>query len=130
MDSISWAIDWNPDLDEETSMKREVLRALKDDRILRVIKRLAEQAVEEAVDESLETEHLVWLDARSKHAFFIRVWYEASEKKVFIIIEENDHGDVGFLMLDGFSCANYGNAEAADTLQVEFKDPETLGVEP
>ncbi|MDX1611140.1 MAG: hypothetical protein R3185_02140 [Candidatus Thermoplasmatota archaeon] len=125
MDPLGWSVDWNPDFEDEPAIRREVARALQDERLTMAIRRLAEQAVAEALDDGLETEHLVWLDTRGNYAFFVRVWFEASEEKVFIIIEENDLGDVGFLMLEGLECATYGTNSV---LKVEFRDPETLGV--
>jgi hypothetical protein len=127
MESMTWRVDWNPDFEDDRFMKREVLRAIKNDKVLQTIRRLADQAVREAKDDDLETEHLVWLDTRGKYAFFIRVWYEASEEKVFIIVEENDLGDVGFLIMENFDCATYSSA---GQLKVEFRDPDTFGVEP
>lgn len=126
MDHTTWVVDWNPDFEDDLSIKREVLRALKDGPVMETIALLTEQAVQEAVEEGLETEHLVWLDTRGNHAFFVRIWFEASEEKAFVIIEENDLGDVGFLLLDDHHCATYGSTP--DVLRVEFRDPETLGV--
>ncbi|HLE98166.1 MAG TPA: hypothetical protein VI997_12410 [Candidatus Thermoplasmatota archaeon] len=125
MESIVWTIDWNPEWEGDNRLKRDVLKALKDDTTISMIKRFAEQSVKEAVDLGLETEHIVWLDSSLTYAFFVRVWYETSESKLFIIIEENDLGDVGFLLLNDLDCASY-NEESL--LKVEFKDPEDYGV--
>ncbi len=127
MEPDPWTIDWNPDFADDLPMRRAVLRALDDERVASTVVSLAQQAMEEALDDGLETEHLVWLESPTKFALFIRVWFEASEEKVFVIVEENDLGDIGFLVLHGFECATY---EGDDKLRVEFRDPETLGVEP
>ena len=129
MEAIAWTIDWNPEFQSDAKLKREVLKCFRDIRILRTIKDFAERAQKEAVDDGLETEHILWLDASYKYALFVRVWYEASEEKAFIIIEENDLGDVGFFILDSMDCATY---EEERTLKVEFnekfRDPGALGV--
>ena len=125
MESIVWTIDWNPEWEGDNRLKRDVLKALKNDTTISTIKHFAEQSVKEAVDLGLETEHIVWLDSSLTYAFFVRVWYETSESKLFIIIEENDLGDVGFLLLNDLDCASY-NEESL--LKVEFKDPEDYGV--
>lgn len=125
MESIVWTIDWNPEFEDEARLKREILKALKDERTITTVKRFAEQAVKEAVDLGLETEHIVWLDSSFDYAFFVRVWYETSESKLFIIVEENDLGDVGFLLLNDLDCASYDEERV---LKVEFKDPEDMGV--
>lgn len=127
MESVTWAVDWNPDFEDDLTMKRAVLRALEDERVPETVQRLAEQSVDETLEDGLETEHLVWLDTDGKFAFFVRVWFEASEEKVFVIVEENDLGDIGFLLLDDFDCASY---DGKKVLKVEFEEPETLGVEP
>lgn len=127
MESIVWTIDWNPEFEDEVRLKKEILKALKDERTISTIKRFAEQAVKEAVDLHLETEHIVWLDSSFSYAFFVRVWYETSESKLFIIIEENDLGDVGFLLLNDLDCASYDEEKV---LKVEFKDPDDYGVQP
>ena len=126
MESLAWAVDWNPDFEDDRALKREVTRALKEPRIIETIRRFAREAVKEARDDGLETEHLVWLETKSKYAFFVRVWYEVSEGKVFIIVEENDLGDVGFLVMEDFDCATYSEGEM---LKVELKDPDDLGVQ-
>lgn len=126
MDHTAWVVDWNPDFEDDLSIKREVLRALKERSVMRTISQLTDQAIQEAVDDGLETEHLVWLDTRGNYAFFVRIWFEASEEKAFVIIEENDLGDIGFLLLDDHDCATYGSTP--DVLKVELRDPETLGV--
>ena len=125
MESLAWTIDWNPEFEDEARLKREILKALKDDKVVATVKRFAEQALKEALDDGLETEHIVWLDSSFTYAFFVRVWYEVSEQKLFIIIEENDLGDVGFLLLNDLECASYGEEKV---LKVEFKDPDDLGV--
>ena len=125
MESIVWTIDWNPEWEADQRLKRDVLKALKDETTIATIKRFAEQSVKEAVDLGLETEHILWLDSSLNYAFFVRVWYETSESKLFIIIEENDLGDVGFLLLNDLDCASY-NEE--NVLKVELRDPEDLGV--
>lgn len=129
MEAIAWTIDWNPEFRDDAKVKREVLKCFRDIRIIRTIKDFAERAMKEAAEEGLETEHILWLDASYRYALYVRVWYEASEEKMFIIIEENDLGDVGFFLLDTFDCATY---EEERTLKVEvndeFKDPGSLGV--
>ncbi len=128
MESIVWTVDWNPEFEEEARLKREILKALRDDRVMDTVKRFAEQAVREAKDLGLETEHIVWLDSALSYAFFVRVWYDLAEKKLFILVEENDLGDVGFLLIEDLQCASYGEGEGI--LKVEFKEPEDLGVPP
>jgi hypothetical protein len=129
MEAIAWTIDWNPEFQDDAKLKREVLKCFRDIRIIRTIKNFCERATTEAGDDGLETEHILWLDASYKYALFVRVWYEASEEKMFIIIEENDLGDVGFFLLDSFDCATY---EEERTVKVEyndkFRDPGHLGV--
>lgn len=128
MESIVWTIDWNPEFEDEARLKREILRALNDPRTIATIKRFAELSAKEAVEDGLETEHIIWLDSALTYAFFVRVWYETGEGKLFILVEENDLGDVGFLLLNDLECASYG--ESDDVLRVELKDPEDLGVPP
>ncbi|HEV8361623.1 MAG TPA: hypothetical protein VGR28_14335 [Candidatus Thermoplasmatota archaeon] len=129
MEAIAWSIDWNPEFREDAKLKREVLKCFRDLRVIQTIKDFAERAMHEAADDGLETEHIVWLDASYKYALFVRVWYEASEEKLFIIIEENDLGDVGFFLLDSMDCATYDEEKV---LRVEFnekfRDPGHLGV--
>lgn len=127
MEPLPWTVDWNPEFEEDPHIKRAVLRALKRDHVLETIERLAQQSIDETLRDGIETEHLVWLETDGKFAFFVRVWFEASEEKVFVIVEENDLGDIGFLLLDDFDCASY---DGRDVLKVEFEEPETLGVEP
>lgn len=127
MEPLPWAVDWNPDFEDDHRIKRAVLRALKEDNVLETIERLAQQSIEETLQDGIETEHLVWLEADAKFAFFVRIWFEASEEKVFVILEENDLGDVGFLLLEDFDCASY---DGEKVLTVEFREPDTLGVEP
>lgn len=128
MESIVWTIDWNPEFEDEARLKREILRALNDPKTIATIKRFAELAASEATEDALETEHIIWLDSGLTYAFFVRVWYETGEGKLFILVEENDLGDVGFLLLQEMECASYG--EDTDVLRVELKDPEDLGVPP
>lgn len=125
MESIVWTVDWNPEFEGEARLKREVLKALTDSKTIATIKRFAEQSQREAIDDHLETEHILWLDSSYEHAFFVRVWYEMTDEKLFILIEENDLGDVGMLAIEALECATYGEG---DVLKVELKDPEDLGV--
>jgi len=129
MEAIAWSIDWNPEFRGDQKLKREVLKCFRDIKVIRAIKDFAERATKEAKDEGLETEHVLWLDASTKYALFVRVWYEAGEEKVFLVIEENDLGDVGFFLLNDIECATY---EEERTLKVEynekFRDPGHLGV--
>jgi hypothetical protein len=129
MEAIAWTIDWNPEFQEDAKLKREVLKCFRDIRVIRTIKEFAERAIKESTEEGLETEHILWLDASYKYTLFVRVWHEASEEKVFLIIEENDLGDVGFFILDSMDCATYGEDRV---LKVEFndkfRDPGALGV--
>lgn len=127
MEPLPWAIDWNPDFEDDPRMKRAVLNALQRDGVADAVRRLASRSIEEVVEEGFETEHLVWLDNEDRFALFVRVWYEKTQGKVFAVVEENDLGDVCFLLLDDFDCASY---ERETVLEVEFEDPETLGVEP
>jgi hypothetical protein len=129
MEAIAWTIDWNPEFQEDAKLKREVLKCFRDIRIIRTIKDFAERAIKEAAQDGLETEHILWLDASYKYALFVRVWYEAGEEKLFLIIEENDLGDVGFFLLSDYACATY---EEEKSLKVEYsdkmRDPGSLGV--
>ncbi len=125
MESVVWRVDWNPEFEDEARLKREILKALKDEKTIETVRRFARQAQSEALEDGLETEHIVWLDSSFTYAFFVRVWYEVSEGKLFIIIEENDLGDVGFLLLSDLECASYNEERV---LKVELKDPEDLGV--
>lgn len=129
MESVVWTIDWNPEFEGEARLKREILRALNDGKTIATIRKFAEQSVKEAVEDGQETEHIIWLDSSYEHAFFVRVWYEISEQKLFLVVEENDLGDMGFLLFENLDCASYGE-ESGDALKVEFKDPEDLGVPP
>lgn len=126
MESIVWKVDWNPEFADEARLKREVLRTLGESRTIATIKRFAEQAQREALEDQLETEHILWLDSSYEHAFFVRVWYELTDEKLFILIEENDLGDVAMLAIEALDCASYGGDE--NLLKVEFADPEDLGV--
>lgn len=128
VESVVWTIDWNPEFQDEARLKREILRALGNPKTMATIKRFAEYSLREATDEGQETEHIVWLDSALSYAFFVRVWYDLAEKKLFILVEENDLGDVGFLLLQDLECASYGENESI--LKVEFADPEDLGVPP
>lgn len=129
MESVVWTVDWNPEFADEARLKREILRALGDAKTIATIRKFAEQSVKEAVEEGQETEHIIWLDSSYEHAFFVRVWYELSESKLFLVVEENDLGDMGFLLFENLECASYGEADD-DVLKVEFTDPEDLGVPP
>ena len=128
VESIVWTIDWNPEFADEARLKREILRSLNEPKTMATIKRFAEHSLQEANGEGMETEHIVWLDSALSYAFFVRVWYDLGEKKLFILVEENDLGDVGFLLLEELECASYGEEEGV--LKVEFKEPEDLGVPP
>ncbi len=128
METIAWTVDWNPEYEAEERIKREILGALKDTRTMAVVKRFAEAAEREANDDNLETEHIVWLDTSLSYAFFVRVWYDIAERKLFILVEENDLGDIGFLLISDLECATY-EAER-EVLKVEFREPEDLGVPP
>lgn len=130
MEAIAWTIDWNPEFQDDAKLKREVLKCFRDLRVITTIKDFAERAIKEASADGLETEHILWLDASYKYALYVRVWYEASEEKLFLIIEENDLGDVGFFLLDTMACATY---EEERTLKVEVTedaktDADNLGV--
>ena len=129
MESVTWTIDWNPEFEEEARLKREILRALNDGKTIATVRRFAEQSVKEAMEDGQETEHIIWLDSSYEHAFFVRVWYEISESKLFLVVEENDLGDMGFLLFENLECASY-HEDADDVLKVEFTDPEDLGVPP
>jgi hypothetical protein len=128
VESVVWTIDWNPEFEDEARLKREILRALGTPKVMATIKRFAEFAAQEASEDGLETEHIVWLDSALSYAFFVRVWFDLGEQKLFILVEENDLGDVGFLLIEDLACASYGEGEGI--LKVEFKEPEDLGVEP
>lgn len=127
MEPLPWSVDWNPDFEDDHRIKRAVLRALKEENVLETIEHLSQQSIQETLQDNIETEHLVWLESDGKFAFFVRIWFEASEEKVFVIVEENDLGDIGFLLLEDFDCASY---EGEKVLQVEFREPDTLGIEP
>lgn len=127
MESVVWTIDWNPEFEGEGRIKREILGALKNPKTMVTIKRFAEMSKKEATDEGLETEHIVWLDTSMTYAFFVRVWYDLVENKLFILVEENDLGDIGFLLLNDLECASYAQE---NVLKVEFTDPEDLGISP
>jgi hypothetical protein len=128
VESVVWTIDWNPEFEDEARLKREILRSLGNPKVMATIKRFAESAAQEAAEDGLETGHIVWLDSALSYAFFVRVWFDLGEQKLFILVEENDLGDVGFLLIEDLACASYGESESI--LKVEFKEPEDLGVEP
>jgi hypothetical protein len=125
MESSVWTIDWNPEFEHEARLKREILKALNDPKAIATVKRFAEHARKEGVDDGLETEHILWLDSGYSYAFFVRVWYDLADSKLYILVEENDLGDVGMLSLADLECASYGEDEV---LRVELTDPEDLGV--
>lgn len=127
-DPVTWTLDWNPEFEDEGRLKREILRSLGDAKTMAAVKRFADLAAKEAADDGLETEHIVWLDSALSYAFFVRVWFDLGEQKIFILVEENDLGDIGFLLLEDLACASYGEDESI--LKVEFKEPEDLGVPP
>jgi hypothetical protein len=127
MESVVWTIDWNPEVNDDERLKRELTKALQEERTIATIKRFAEQAVKESED-GLETEHLVWLDSHFSYAFFVRVWFDAADGKLCILVEENDLGDVGYVLIKDLECASYGE-EDDGTLKVEFADPDDLGVQ-
>lgn len=129
MESIVWTIDWNPEVADDSRLKRELMRALGESKTIATIKRFAETSQKEAEEEGLETEHLLWLDSHFSYAFFVRVWFDLGEAKLNILVEENDLGDVGFILLKDLACASY-TAEDEDVLKVEFTEPEDLGVPP
>lgn len=127
MDPLPWVIDWNPEFEDDTRMKRAVLQALRAEGVADTVRRLARRSIEEVVDHGFETEHLVWLDTQDRFALFVRVWYEETQDKVFAVVEENDLGDVCFLILEDHDCASY---DGEQVLEVKLEEPETLGVEP
>ncbi len=118
--SIFWTIDWNPEHERDAPMKRQIRASLEDEAVISAVKRFADQATREAEEHGLETEHMLWLDSGSTYAVFLRMWYEIAESKLFIVIEESDLGDVGFLILGDRECASY---EVSDVLQVEVMEP-------
>ena len=126
MESSVWTIDWNPEFEEESRLKREILKSLNDPKTIATVTRFAEHSRREALEEGQETEHILWLDSGYSYAFFIRVWYDMAESKLFILVEENDLGDVGMLKIGDLECATYSEDE--DVLRVEFTEPEDLGV--
>ncbi|HUR70127.1 MAG TPA: hypothetical protein VM370_12860 [Candidatus Thermoplasmatota archaeon] len=129
VESVVWTIDWNPEFEDEARLKREILRSLNSPKTMGIIKRFAESASREAAEDGMETEHIVWLDSALSYAFFVRVWFDLGEQKLFILVEENDLGDVGFLLLEDLACASYAESDEG-ILKVEFTDPEDLGVPP
>lgn len=129
MESLAWTVDWNPEVEEDARLKRELTKALQLPKTIATIKRYAELAQKEAVDDGLETEHLLWLDSHFSYAFFVRVWYDVADAQLCILVEENDLGDVGYVLIKDLACASYAmDEEEADVLRVEFTDPEDLGV--
>lgn len=129
MESLAWSVDWNPEVEDDARLKRELTKALNQPKAIATIKRYAEMAQKEALDDGLETEHLLWLDSHFSYAFFVRVWYDVSDAQLCILVEENDLGDVGYVLLKDLDCASYAEeAEEDSVLQVEFTDPEDLGV--
>lgn len=130
MESIVWTVDWNPEVDDDNKLKRELTKALQEAKTIETIKRFAELSTKEATEDGIETEHLLWLDSSFNYAFFVRVWHDLTESKLNILVEENDIGDVGFILLEDIECASY-TAEADErVLKVELVDPEDLGVPP
>jgi hypothetical protein len=129
MESVAWSIDWNPEVSDDARLKRELTKALQQPSTIETIKRFAELATKEALDDGLETEHLLWLDSHFSYAFFVRVWYDVGDAKLCILVEENDLGDVGYILLENLACASYVEEVAdEDVLTVEFTDPEDMGV--
>lgn len=125
MESIVWTVDWNPEFDDESRLKREILKSLNGPKTMATVKRFAELSRREALDDQQETEHIIWLESSYTYAFFVRVWFDMTEGKLFILVEENDLGDIGMLSIADLECASYGEE---DSLKVEFRDPEDLGI--
>jgi hypothetical protein len=123
-------LDWNPDFEGEPRIKREVQKALRDKIVMKTIRQFAEQSTYEAEEKGLETEHIVWLETPgSKYMYFVRVWFEAGEEKLFVIVEENELGDVCFMAIEGHTCATYADEGVARVeFDPRFKDPGKLGV--
>ena len=129
METLAWSVDWNPEVQDDARLKRELTKALNQPKAIATIKRYAETAQKEAVDDGLETEHLLWLDSHFSYAFFVRVWYDVSDGQLCILVEENDLGDVGYVLLKDLDCASYAEEEEDEgVLRVDFTDPEDLGV--
>ena len=128
MESIVWTVDWNPEVADDARLKRELMKALHDTKTIATVKRFADQAAKEASEEGLETEHLLWLDSHFAYAFFVRVWFDMADQKLCILVEENDLGDVGYVLIKDLACASYAEEETEDVLKVEFTDPEDMGV--
>ena len=128
MESIVWTVDWNPEVEDDARLKRELMRALGEEKTIATVKRFAELAAKEAIEDGLETEPLLWLDSHFSYAFFVRVWYDVAEAKLNILVEENDLGDVGFVLIDDLECASYEPEDVEDVLKVELAEPEDLGV--
>lgn len=129
MESLAWSVDWNPEVEDDARLKRELTKALNQPKTMATIKRYAEIAQKEALDDGLETEHLLWLDSHFTYAFFVRVWYDVSDAQLCILVEENDLGDVGYVLLKDLDCASYAeDGEESGVLRVDFTDPEDLGV--
>lgn len=130
MESIVWTVDWNPEVDDDSRLKRELMKALQEAKTIETIKRFAVLSTKEATEDGIETEHLLWLDSSFNYAFFVRVWYDLTESKLNILVEENDIGDVGFILLQDLECASYAADADEGVLRVELVDPEDLGVPP
>ena len=128
MESIVWTVDWNPEVSDDARLKRELMKSLHDPKTIATIKRFADLASKEASEDGLETEHLLWLDSHFSYAFFVRVWFDMADQKLCILVEENDLGDVGYVLIKDLACASYAEDEAEDVLKVELTDPEDLGV--
>ena len=104
------------------------MSCFKDKRLLKQIKSFVERSKKEAKN-GFETEHIIWLEETDRYALFVRVWFEATEEKTFIVIEENDLGDIGFLLLTDQDCATYADDKVMRVEYNEkFKDPGTMGV--
>lgn len=128
METIAWTVDWNPEVEDDARLKKELTKALQQPKTIATIKRYAELAQREAVDDGLETEHLLWLDSHFSYAFFVRVWHDIADGKLCVLVEENDLGDVGYILLKDLECASYAEESTPDVLKVEFTDPEDMGV--
>lgn len=125
MESTVWTVDWNPEFEGESRLKREILKSLNHPKTIATVRRFAEFSRREALEEGQETEHILWLESGYTYAFFVRVWFDLAESKLFILVEENDLGDVGMLSIADLECASYAQQ---DGLRVEFREPEDLGV--
>ena len=130
MESIVWTVDWNPEVADDARLKRELMKSLHDPKTIATVKRFADLAAKEAADDGLETEHLLWLDSHFSYAFFVRVWFDMADQKLCILVEENDLGDVGYVLIKDLACASYAEDSDEGVLKVELTDPEDLGIEP